>query len=123
MSELSEALESLNIVYSVEYLGHAFQDTWEHDLWEVTINGEAFCYRTGVGHRKAGLAVDPPMADVVHCLISDGNACLQDFEDWASDLGYDTDSRKAYATWVACCETGHRLARVLDIEPLAGLEH
>jgi hypothetical protein len=128
MSELSDALAALSLHYSVEYLGHAFQDTWEHDLWSVTLTGpdgasETFRYRTGVGHRRDGEAVDPPMADVVHCLISDGQACLQDFEEWASDLGYDPDSRKAYAVWVECCETGHRLARVLDIEPLQNLEH
>lgn len=127
MSELSDALAALSLHYSVEYLGEAFQDTWQHDLWEVTLTrdgtSETFRYRTGIGHRRDGEAVDPPMADVVHCLISDGEAALQDFEDWANDLGYDPDSRKAYAMWVECCAIGHRLSKVLDVEPLVGLEH
>lgn len=127
MSKLSDALAALSLHYSVEYLGEGFQDTWQHDVWDVTITSdgvsETFRYHTGVGHRVNGLAVDPPMADVVHGLILDGEACLQDFEDWADGLGYDTDSRKAYAMWVECCAIGHRLSKVLDVEPLVGLEH
>ena len=39
----------------------------------------------------------PTAADVIGCLLSDFTSldCSDGFEDWASDLGYDTDSRKA----------------------------
>lgn len=43
----------------------------------------------------------PRLADVLDCLASDANGYdnSRNFEDWASDYGYDTDSRKAEATY------------------------
>ena len=34
------------------------------------------------------------------------NMTDESFEDWCFELGYDEDSRKAYATWEQCSETG-----------------
>ena len=42
----------------------------------------------------------PTAADVLGCLISDFTSIGRTFEDWASDLGYDTDSRKAERTYL-----------------------
>lgn len=123
MSEFSDAVSKLGLSYSVEYLGEGLEGTWRHDVWDVTIGGETFRYRTGTGHRVDGLAVDPPLADVLWCLIRDGEACNMTFEDWCGEYGYDSDSRTAERTYVRCVETGHRVARVTDIEPLAYLEH
>lgn len=39
--------------------------------------------------------------DVLACISSDVY-CADDFEDWCGDLGYDSDSRKAEATWDRC---------------------
>jgi hypothetical protein len=45
----------------------------------------------GLGHEEP-----PTLADVITCLIFDAQSVDgQTFETWASDLGYDTDSRKA----------------------------
>lgn len=41
----------------------------------------------------------PTVADVLDCLASDASGADQGFEDWAGDLGYDTDSRKAEETY------------------------
>lgn len=67
--------------------------------------------------------VTPKLEDVLHSLLSDGSAYFdaQRFEDWAADLGYDPDSRKAEATWRACDETGRALARAFTPDELAGL--
>ena len=37
----------------------------------------------------------PNVDEVLDCLASDAQGIDQEFEDWASDLGYDPDSRKA----------------------------
>ena len=42
----------------------------------------------------------PTAADVIGCLLSDFMSIDSPFEDWASDLGYDTDSRKAERTYL-----------------------
>ena len=90
-------------------------------------------YYTGTGHRKqikkmmtpaiinknsiayhewakdAFKAVAPDAAGVLHSLLMDAQAVDQSFDDWASDLGYDTDSMKAFRTYGACCAMGRQL--------------
>lgn len=58
----------------------------------------------------------PDPLDVLGCLFSDASATDSTFEDWCGDLGYDTDSRKALATYEACRQTGLDLLRVLGAE-------
>src|SRR5688572_11046040 len=44
---------------------------------------------------------EPSLADVLQCLALDAtdyDGC-RSFEDWCGDYGYDSDSRKAEATW------------------------
>jgi hypothetical protein len=53
-------------------------------------------FTQGSAHTK-----DPTAADVLECLASDMSSAGQPFGDWCADLGYDEDSRKAYATWQA----------------------
>ncbi len=67
--------------------------------------------------------VAPTLPDVLDSLVSDGAAYFdaETFEGWASNYGYDTDSRKAEQVWRACDEIGRKLARVLNAEELATL--
>jgi len=56
----------------------------------------------------------PALADVLYCLISDADAIeYPTYEDWASNMGYDTDSRKGEATYRACLETGLKLRALI----------
>jgi hypothetical protein len=55
----------------------------------------------------------PEVADVLSCLASDASGADQDFESWASDLGYDTDSRKAESIYNTCVEQTEILKRFL----------
>src|SRR5690606_33602845 len=43
--------------------------------------------------------VPPHAADVLHSLILDSAAADQTFESWCDEFGYDSDSRKAEATY------------------------
>jgi hypothetical protein len=59
--------------------------------------------------------VTPKLDDVLACLVRDAvGSAAQTFDDWCSDYGYDTDSRKALDIYIACQETAKklRLARV-----------
>jgi hypothetical protein len=54
--------------------------------------------------------VEPKLADVLHCLISDSDAdTYRDFADWADSFDYDSDSIKAKAIYDTCVETGRKL--------------
>ena len=52
----------------------------------------------------------PDSLDVLSCLVSESDAIDSPaFDDWASNFGYDTDSRKAESVYRACLETGLKL--------------
>jgi hypothetical protein len=51
-----------------------------------------------------GISTEPSAEDLLNCLGSDsaGIENAASFEDWASEYGYDTDSRKAERTFKVC---------------------
>jgi len=56
----------------------------------------------------------PALADVLYCLISDADAIeYPTYEDWASNMGYNTDSRKGEATYRACLEISLKLRALI----------
>lgn len=65
--------------------------------------------------------VAPKLADVLHSLISDGEAYFDalSFEDFAANYGYDVDSRKAESIYRKCDEIGRALARGIPADILA----
>ena len=69
--------------------------------------------------------LQPKLADVLASLILDGAAYFDGspFEEWAADLGYDTDSRKAEATFRECDTTGRKLARAFKPDELEALRN
>lgn len=63
----------------------------------------------------------PTVAEVLDCLASDASGADQSFEDWCSDLGYDTDSRSAERTYNAVRQEMYDLRKLLgtaDFETL-----
>lgn len=82
-------------------------DGWEHHGGRVRL---AYTDAHDVHHDmttpfRVGMGIDPTevtAADVVCSVASDARYGRDGFEDFCSELGYDTDSRKAYATWEQC---------------------
>jgi len=58
---------------------------------------------------------EPTVAEVLDCLASDAASVenCSGFEDWASDLGYDPDSRKAEKVYRACNLQANKLQNLL----------
>lgn len=71
---------------------------WKCKLTRRTVNGgrRSMTVYFSMGY---GLSGKPKATDVLDCLASDASSADQDFESWASDYGYDTDSRKAEQTY------------------------
>lgn len=66
------------------------------------------------GRRFGRQSVPPPaLRDVLYSLVLDAEALDMSFDDWCETFGYDTDSRKAEATYRMCCELGHQLAAII----------
>jgi hypothetical protein len=68
-------------------------------------------FSMGYGHNGKA----PKVADVLDCLSSDASGIenARSFEDWCSEYGYDTDSRKAEKTFKTCEHQAKRLSNFL----------
>lgn len=76
-------------------------------------------YRPGL--RTTPLA-PPSIVDALYSLVSDAEAInFPSFEEWASELGFETDSRKAESIYRACLDTGLKLRRMLSDAELTKL--
>ena len=139
-----------SIGYNVQYLGEFINDDWKCDKWAVTFKGkngnkQEFEYHTGLGHRQCvkprpfgwgnysavqrkrwvhenERPASPFAGAVLHCLLLDMSCANDTFEEWCSNLGYDTDSRKALQTYLSCQENGTKLRRVFNNDLLKQIE-
>ena len=75
-------------------------------------------FSQGSAHRKP-----PTLAEVLDCLASGiaGVDNANDFEDWANEFGYDTDSRKAEHTYDVCRQQAQELKDLLGGKAYAQL--
>jgi hypothetical protein len=67
-------------------------------------------FSQGSAHKKS-----PTLAEVLDCLASDASGVdnARSFEDWASEYGYDLDSRKAERTYQICKKQAQDLKALL----------
>lgn len=84
----------------------------ESRSWRVTLGYQgrtfSFDFWQGAAHFNP-----PTAADCLDCLLSDASAAEQTFEDWCSDIGENSDSRKAEQTWKQCAKLGRKLKTLL----------
>lgn len=73
----------------------------------------------------SALTGPPGVADVLDSLASDAAsvADVMQFEDWAEDVGYDPDSRKAERTYNVIIDQAARLEKFLGSRPYEELLH
>jgi hypothetical protein len=106
--------------------GYKLKMSYTLDEWEalkyVCEHGEtARLGSFGVAYGRRPLP-KPKFADVMYSLLSDAEAIDHaNFDQWASDLGYDTDSRKAEQMYRACLEIGLKLRQLIGDTALAQL--
>lgn len=92
--------------------------------WECE-HGYRAHYSAGGNIMRAagGKPLKPNSADVVHSLVLDASAIdHSSFESWASDYGYDTDSRKAEAAYRACLDIGLKLRNAIGDDGVRKLQ-
>jgi hypothetical protein len=82
----------------------------------------------GRGHRirpgNPAHKINPDPIDVLFSLAMDADVLdAGGFETWASDLGYDTDSRKAEQTYRACLDIALKLRAALGDDGLSALRN
>jgi hypothetical protein len=120
--------------------GHLAEDgdIWKHYAWQVNFAPPcksviSLPYKCGTGHvfpKTASFAIrgkpkPPAPAEVLASYCRDWTDSDCAFDEWAANYGYDTDSRKALATYEQCREAGFKLRALglsrAQIERFAGL--
>lgn len=91
-----------------------FQGLTEKDKAGRTMYGRRYLQRV----EELRKPQTPPIAGLLHSLILDSAAAEQTFNSWCSDFGYDTDSRKALATYEACQKAFDKLRKVFNSEQI-----
>ena len=97
--------------------GFETEDLRRHS-WMVTLHWSgrmlSSCFNTGSEYRNGAWVPRYPTAtDVLGCLCSDAASADQTFEQWCSDFGYDTDSRRAERCYHDIQESTRKLRRFL----------
>lgn len=91
------------------------RDEWQQKStdWRVTLayQGRRMTLDFWMGSGHNGTA--PDACDVINSLVSDASLADNDFEDFCSECGYDTDSRKAMALYNATVKEAERTRRLL----------
>ena len=108
--------------------GHVATDAenWKHYAWTVNFAPPSKApvsmdYKCGMAHakrKKSGWSdprfdivtpIPPKAAEVLACYCRDFTDSDCAFDEWAENFGYDTDSRKALATYESCRAAGPKL--------------
>jgi hypothetical protein len=139
---IRERLDAMGVSIRFEYAGyteerkHSFWVLWKGTIVKDGREVYSFDYGHGIGHIKglnpnpktirdfeqirsllgSGMQMKlhaPKGENALSCLVSDADAIdYPTFEEWASEFGYDADSRKAEAIYRKCVETGLALRRI-----------
>lgn len=96
----------------------------ERIVFETEHGYKAGQFSGHVGRAPGSKPLEPNTLDVIYSLTSDSDVLdCGTFEEWASNLGYNTDSRKAEAIYRACLEIALKLRNALGDEGLAQLRN
>lgn len=116
MQTIHDFIRSAGITMTAErWHENPNMDDRNMDHWRVKLraNRSQFTvyFSQGFGHNGK----EPKLTSVLDCLASDaaGYENADNFEDWASEYGYDTDSRKAERTFKTVERQSVKLRRFL----------
>jgi len=91
-------------------------DKWQANHYSITLRRMSRADTLSTFFSKGvGLKGSPTAAEVLDCLASDAQSVdsARDFEEWAYEFGYDTDSRKAEQVYNSCVKGQKELRRFL----------
>lgn len=131
LASVLERLETTISIASLGYMPDTDkprEQRWPHFAYRVTVlrGGQSYAtdYKSGIGHAKTmpdtyrrdlpehqrreawygewRTPIHPTVADVVASLMVDAQCGAETFEGYCDSMGLDTDSRKAFDTYLLC---------------------
>lgn len=117
----------------IQQRGIKFECTPVNSRPDGLMNDLAFHYKCRIQQYRRGFTLyfsqgsghtaEPTLADVLSCIADDaaGYENAGSFEDWAAELGFDTDSRKAEKIYRTTKRQSEQLKRVIGADNYAYL--
>jgi len=100
---------NFELVRAANKVGANWQETANY--FTVTLNGQTFDHYRGI---KKG---DPFLDDVLYCLLRESDADGMTFEEWCSELDFNSDSIKDLKIYQECLENAQKLKKTgIDID-------
>lgn len=112
MQTLKGLIEEKNVTAEANYSDRYNEEFPNSTSWDVTLHYQRR-QMTVPFYTGSAITENPTAYDVLYCLISDADVENYDFEEWAENLGYDTDSRKAEKTYNQCVAQTKKLHKFL----------
>lgn len=115
-------LRSTNTEFSVSYKAHDFyfdDDKDTRDIYYITLKNDRHRYRFTFGQSIANTGTAPTPYDVLSVLTKYD---VGTFENFCSDFGYDTDSRKAEKLYKAVLKEWDNVRKLFTDEELNQLQ-
>lgn len=108
-------------VISEDFRPYFADDKQSRSVYKCRISRNGKQYTFNFGQSIANIGQEPTIYDVLACLTKYDP---QDFDNFCADYGYDTDSRKAFATYKAVCKEYATVQRLFGdiIEELAEID-
>lgn len=93
-----------------------FDKKTEMDKFIVVMGNETFQLVKGTGLRKNGMPFPPTITEFLLCISTDCQVGEMGFEEFCSEFGLESDSRKAYKMWEDCKENKEKMEKILGPE-------
>lgn len=96
---LTDKVKELGIIAEVEYLDPPYGEEWAKQGWNITLRYQG--RSMNFNYYGGGAASEPNVTDGVWCMaLESGGVIGHSFKEWADEFGYDTDSLKAYHSYL-----------------------
>jgi hypothetical protein len=99
----------LTVVGEPEYKRYFSDDKEQRFVFKLRLTRDGRKYTFKFGQSIASGSEEPTLYDVLACLTKYDP---EHFENFCSEYGYDTDSRKAYKTYLAVCREYEAVKRL-----------
>ena len=104
-------------------MGHRIKPRWIECQGKGYYNKQLAQFKSEKDAAKSGWLklVHPKLDDVIHSLLVDSSCAEGTFEDYCSEFGLDTDSRKALDIYLSCQKTRSAMIKMFGHELFAEL--
>ena len=119
-TRLKDFIQANKLTMTAQWADHNphMADSANMDHWKVKIRKGKQSMSLYFSKRFGHHGKEPQLDEVLDCLASDASSTenAMDFEDWASEFGYDVDSRKAEKSYKTIEQQKAKLLNLLGDE-------